>query len=146
MDALRRGGSTAARPAYPEAVAVDRDIVGLNVDYVAAGGRSVQVLPQTPNALSGDGRRQRVDKSHAGIIALGSRRRVGRHRQQGARKTEHQQRSHGAHVSSPDATGLPVAPVARTVLLAPSEDSTDQKKSRLCYSLASSEPGNAPRP
>src|ERR1041385_1809803 len=97
MDALRRGGSTAPRPPYPKAVAVDRDIVGLNVDYVAAGGRSVQVLPQTPNALSGDGRRQRVDESHAGIIALGGRRRVGRHRQQGARKTKHQQRSHGAH-------------------------------------------------
>src|SRR5205085_10455082 len=61
IDARRRRGSTAARPAYPKAVAVDRDVVGLDLDHVTGRGRSVQVLPQTPGALGGNGRRPRVD-------------------------------------------------------------------------------------
>src|SRR3954452_8766542 len=71
--ARRRRGRTAARPAYPKAVAVDRDVVGLDLDHVTGRGRSVQVLPQTPGALGGKGRRRSVDESEAGMVALGGR-------------------------------------------------------------------------
>src|SRR5688572_16879183 len=53
-DAARRAPGTCGQPVEREVIAVERDVVGLDVDGAAAGNRRTRVLLQAPGARGGD--------------------------------------------------------------------------------------------
>ena len=60
-----------------EVVAIDRDVVVLDIDGVDVARGGADVVPQAPSTLRGNHRGYRVDEAGAAIVVLGGRCRYG---------------------------------------------------------------------